>query len=131
MGIDRAGVFAVATGLAMAGRDHARALFFGMRANFDPPIGPARLILAFEAVIIGGLGSPCGARSPAASCIGLAQTLGALDQPGMADPRRPYRLPRRPGGQAARALFRARGGLRAHALCHDTTHSPAPGPVGV
>ena len=33
------------------------ALFLGMRANFDPSIGPARLIFAFEAVIIGGLGS--------------------------------------------------------------------------
>ena len=33
------------------------ALYLGMRANFDPSIGPARLIYAFEAVIIGGLGS--------------------------------------------------------------------------
>ena len=33
------------------------AFFLGTRANFDPSIGPARLIYAFEAVIIGGLGS--------------------------------------------------------------------------
>ena len=33
------------------------ALYLGIRANFDPSIGPARLIYAFEAVIIGGLGS--------------------------------------------------------------------------
>ena len=33
------------------------ALYLGMRANFDPSIGPARLLYAFEAVIIGGLGS--------------------------------------------------------------------------
>ena len=32
-------------------------LYLGMRANFDPTIGPARLLYAFEAVIIGGLGS--------------------------------------------------------------------------
>jgi len=32
------------------------AVFLGVRANFDPSIGPARLIFAFEAVIIGGLG---------------------------------------------------------------------------
>ncbi len=33
------------------------ALYLGTRANFDPTSGPARLIYAFEAVIIGGLGS--------------------------------------------------------------------------
>ena len=36
------------------------ALYLGIRANFDPTIGPARLIYAFEAVIIGGLGQPLG-----------------------------------------------------------------------
>ena len=33
------------------------ALYLGMRSNFDPSIGPARLLYAFQAVIIGGLGS--------------------------------------------------------------------------
>jgi branched-chain amino acid transport system permease protein len=45
-----------ATGLAMVVVTIA-ALYLGMRSNFDPSIGPARLIYAFEAVIIGGLGS--------------------------------------------------------------------------
>ena len=65
MGIDHRRVFALAMGIAMIVVTIA-ALYLGMRANFDPTIGPARLLYAFEAVIIGGLGS-CGARSPAAS----------------------------------------------------------------
>ncbi len=56
MGIEPKRVFATATGLAMAVVAVA-ALYLGTRANFDPTIGPARLIYAFEAVIIGGLGS--------------------------------------------------------------------------
>jgi branched-chain amino acid transport system permease protein len=56
MGIKPAGIFAKATGIAMIIVTIA-ALYLGMRSNFDPSIGPARLIYAFEAVIIGGLGS--------------------------------------------------------------------------
>jgi branched-chain amino acid transport system permease protein len=56
MGIRPAGIFAKATGIAMIIVTIA-ALYLGMRSNFDPNIGPARLIYAFEAVIIGGLGS--------------------------------------------------------------------------
>lgn len=54
MGINPRSVFAVATGLAMVIVTIA-ALYLGMRSNFDPSIGPARLIFAFEAVIIGAL----------------------------------------------------------------------------
>jgi branched-chain amino acid transport system permease protein len=43
------------------------ALYLGMRSNFDPSIGPARLIYAFEAVIIGGLGSLWGTLRAASS----------------------------------------------------------------
>ena len=32
-------------------------LLFAMRSSFDPSIGPTRLLFAFEAVVIGGLGS--------------------------------------------------------------------------
>ena len=32
-------------------------VFLAIRANFDPFMGPSRLIFGFEAVIIGGLGS--------------------------------------------------------------------------
>ena len=56
------------------------ALYLGIRANFDPSIGPARLIYAFEAVIIGGLGSLWGTLL-GGIIIGVAQTLGATINP--------------------------------------------------
>ena len=79
MGLDPKGVFAMATGLAMVVVTVA-ALYLGMRANFDPSIGPARLIYAFEAVIIGGLGSLWGTLAGGV-IIGVAQTLGAAINP--------------------------------------------------
>jgi branched-chain amino acid transport system permease protein len=79
MGIRPASVFAMATGLAMVVVTIA-ALYLGMRANFDPAIGPARLIYAFEAVIIGGLGSLWGTLA-GGIIIGVAQTLGAAINP--------------------------------------------------
>lgn len=79
MGINPRSVFAVATGLAMVVVTIA-ALYLGMRANFDPSIGPARLIYAFEAVIIGGLGSLWGTLA-GGIIIGVAQTLGAAVNP--------------------------------------------------
>jgi branched-chain amino acid transport system permease protein len=79
MGIAPANVFAVATGLAMVVVTIA-ALYLGTRANFDPSIGPARLIYAFEAVIIGGLGSLWGTLA-GGIIIGIAQTVGAAISP--------------------------------------------------
>ncbi|MFN5998958.1 MAG: branched-chain amino acid ABC transporter permease [Paracoccaceae bacterium] len=79
MGINPKSVFAIATGLAMVIVTIA-ALYLGMRSNFDPSIGPARLIYAFEAVIIGGLGSLWGTLVGGA-IIGVAQTLGAQLNP--------------------------------------------------
>jgi len=79
MGIEPKRVFAVATGLAMVVVTVA-ALYLGMRANFDPSIGPARLLYAFEAVIIGGLGSLWGTLV-GGIIIGVAQTLGAAINP--------------------------------------------------
>ncbi len=79
MGIRPQGIFAVATGLAMVVVTIA-ALYLGMRANFDPTIGPARLIYAFEAVIIGGLGSLWGTLAGGV-IIGVAQTVGAAINP--------------------------------------------------
>lgn len=79
MGIEPKRVFAVATGLAMVVVTVA-ALYLGMRANFDPSIGPARLLYAFEAVIIGGLGSLWGTLA-GGIIIGVAQTLGAAINP--------------------------------------------------
>ena len=79
MGIEPMKVFAVATGLAMMVVTVA-ALYLGTRANFDPAIGPARLIYAFQAVIIGGLGSLWGTLAGGV-IIGVAQTLGAAVNP--------------------------------------------------
>jgi branched-chain amino acid transport system permease protein len=79
MGINPKSVFAIATGLAMVIVTIA-ALYLGMRSNFDPSIGPARLIYAFEAVIIGGLGSLWGTLIGGA-IIGVAQTVGAQINP--------------------------------------------------
>ncbi|MCW5770606.1 MAG: branched-chain amino acid ABC transporter permease [Rhodospirillaceae bacterium] len=79
MGIDNQRIFALAMGVAMAVVAVA-ALYLGMRANFDPTIGPARLIYAFEAVIIGGLGSLWGTLA-GGIIIGLAQTIGARIDP--------------------------------------------------
>jgi branched-chain amino acid transport system permease protein len=79
MGIAPKGIFAIATGLAMVVVTIA-ALYLGMRANFDPSIGPARLIYAFEAVIIGGLGSLWGTLA-GGIIIGVSQTLGAAINP--------------------------------------------------
>ena len=79
MGIRPANVFAIATGLAMVVATIA-ALFLGIRANFDPSIGPARLLYAFEAVIIGGLGSLWGTLA-GGIIIGVAQALGAAVNP--------------------------------------------------
>jgi branched-chain amino acid transport system permease protein len=79
MGLNPKSVFAIATGLAMVIVTVA-ALYLGMRSNFDPSIGPARLLYAFEAVIIGGLGSLWGTLAGGA-IIGVAQTLGAQINP--------------------------------------------------
>jgi branched-chain amino acid transport system permease protein len=79
MGIDNRQVFAIAMGLALAVCVLA-AFFLGVRSNFDPSIGPARLIFAFEAVIIGGLGSLWGTLAGGV-LLGLAQTIGATINP--------------------------------------------------
>jgi branched-chain amino acid transport system permease protein len=79
MGIRPDRIFATATGIAMIVVTVA-ALYLGTRANFDPTIGPARLIYAFEAVIIGGLGSLWGTLAGGV-IIGVAQTLGAAVNP--------------------------------------------------
>jgi branched-chain amino acid transport system permease protein len=79
MGIDNNRIYAVAMGLAMAVCAVA-AFFLGARAPFDPAIGPARLIYAFEAVIIGGLGSLWGTLA-GGIVIGVAQTIGARINP--------------------------------------------------
>jgi branched-chain amino acid transport system permease protein len=79
MGIDHKRVYAIAMGLALA-VCAAAAFFLGARATFDPSVGPARLIYAFEAVIIGGLGSLWGTLA-GGIVVGVAQTIGARINP--------------------------------------------------
>jgi branched-chain amino acid transport system permease protein len=79
MGIDSRRIYALAMGLALAVAAVA-AFFLGARANFDPTSGPTRLLYAFEAVIIGGLGSLWGTLAGGV-VLGVAQTVGAKINP--------------------------------------------------
>jgi branched-chain amino acid transport system permease protein len=51
-----------------------------IRTTFDPAAGPIRLIFAFEAVIIGGLGSLWGTLL-GGMVLGVAQAIGAALSP--------------------------------------------------
>lgn len=79
MGIRPLRIFAVAAGIALVVATIA-ALYLGARANFDPSSGPARLLYAFEAVIIGGLGSLWGTLA-GGLVIGAAQAVGGALNP--------------------------------------------------
>ncbi|MEM7023934.1 MAG: branched-chain amino acid ABC transporter permease [Pseudomonadota bacterium] len=80
MGIDNAHVFGVAMAISLAVVAIA-GVFLAIRTNFDPSNGPARLIFAFEAVIIGGLGSLWGTLA-GGMILGVAQGIGARIDPG-------------------------------------------------
>jgi branched-chain amino acid transport system permease protein len=80
MGLDNRHVFALAMALSLAVVAIAGVLL-AVRANFDPAIGPARLIFGFEAVIIGGLGSLWGTLA-GGIMLGVAQAIGAKLDPG-------------------------------------------------
>lgn len=79
MGVDNRRIFAVATAVAFV-VIAVSALYFGNRAQFDPTIGAFRLLYAFEAVIIGGLGSLWGTLAGGV-ILGVAQTIGAKINP--------------------------------------------------
>src|SRR5215471_4001312 len=80
MGLDNDHVFALAMALSLAVVAIAGVLL-AVRANFDPAIGPARLIFGFEAVIIGGLGNLWGTLA-GGIVLGVAQAIGAKLDPG-------------------------------------------------
>jgi branched-chain amino acid transport system permease protein len=80
MGLDTRHVFGLAMALSLAVVAIA-GVFLAVRANFDPAIGPARLIFGFEAVIIGGLGSLWGTLAGGV-ILGVSQALGAQIDPG-------------------------------------------------
>jgi branched-chain amino acid transport system permease protein len=80
VGIDARAVYGAASAIAIATAALAGA-FLGMRSSFDPTLGPAQLIFAFEAVVIGGLGSLWGTLA-GGIILGVAQTVGAQIDPG-------------------------------------------------
>lgn len=80
VGLDTRHVFALAMALSLAVVAIA-GVFLAVRANFDPAIGPARLIFGFEAVVIGGLGSMWGTLV-GGIVLGVAQAIGAQIDPG-------------------------------------------------
>ena len=80
MGLDNRHIFALAMALSLAVVAVA-AVFLAVRANFDPAIGPARLIFGFEAVIMGGLGSLWGTLL-GGIVLGVAQAIGGEIDPG-------------------------------------------------
>jgi branched-chain amino acid transport system permease protein len=80
MGLDNRHIFALAMSLSLAVVAIA-GVFLAVRANFDPAIGPGRLIFGFEAVIIGGLGSLWGTLA-GGIVLGVAQAIGAQIDPG-------------------------------------------------
>lgn len=79
MGIDSKKIYAIAMGLSLA-IVAISGVLLGVRTNFAPADGPARLIFAFETVIIGGLGSLWGTLA-GGIILGLAQTIGAQINP--------------------------------------------------
>jgi branched-chain amino acid transport system permease protein len=79
MGIDNRRIYAIALGIAFSTVALAGVLL-GARTQFDPFVGPARLIYAFEAVIIGGLGSLWGTLAGGIT-LGVAQSLGRQISP--------------------------------------------------
>ena len=80
MGLDNRHIFALAMAISLAVVAVA-GVFLAVRTNFDPAIGPGRLIFGFEAVIIGGLGSLWGTLA-GGIVLGVAQAIGAQIDPG-------------------------------------------------
>ena len=80
MGLDRRRVYAWAMALCL-GVVAIAGVFLAIRSNFDPFMGPGRLIFGFEAVIIGGLGNLWGTLAGGV-ILGVAQGLGAAIDPG-------------------------------------------------
>jgi branched-chain amino acid transport system permease protein len=75
IGLPSAHIYAVAMGIV--GITIAIcAAFMSVWTNFDPTSGPSRLLVAFEAVVLGGLGSLWGTLA-GGIIVGVAQSIGA------------------------------------------------------
>jgi branched-chain amino acid transport system permease protein len=79
MGIDNRRLYAAATAIAI-GTVAIAGVFLGARTTFDPGTGATMLIFAFEAVVIGGLGSLWGTLVGGV-VLGIAQATGAAIDP--------------------------------------------------
>jgi branched-chain amino acid transport system permease protein len=80
VGIDNRRLYGIAMAISLATAALA-GIFLGIRTIFAPSAGPVRLIFAFEAVIIGGLGSLWGTLVGGIT-LGVAQSVGAQFSPG-------------------------------------------------
>lgn len=80
MGLDSGHVYGLATALAFVLIALAGTLQ-GMRTTFSPTDGPALLLMAFESVIIGGMGSFWGTFAGAV-LLGVTQSIGFRFDPG-------------------------------------------------
>jgi branched-chain amino acid transport system permease protein len=74
IGLSSVRIYAIAMGIVGVTVAVA-ACFMGLRMNFDPTSGPSRLLIAFEVVVLGGLGSLRGTLL-GGIVLGIAQTLG-------------------------------------------------------
>jgi branched-chain amino acid transport system permease protein len=74
VGVNDRQLFALMTGFILAVISLA-AVLYGIRTPFSPTAGPERLLFAFEAVVLGGLGSLWGTFI-GGLIVGLAQVLG-------------------------------------------------------
>ncbi|MFG6432991.1 branched-chain amino acid ABC transporter permease [Roseateles sp. LYH14W] len=81
VGVNDKRFFALMAGFIMAITGLA-AVLYGIRTPFAPSAGPERLLFAFEAVVLGGLGSLWGSFA-GGLVIGLAQVLGAQVSTGL------------------------------------------------
>jgi branched-chain amino acid transport system permease protein len=79
VGVDYRHVFGIAAAVAF-GTVALAGLAFGMYSSFGPATGSSRLLFAFEAVVIGGLGSLWGTLL-GGIVLGVAQTVGAQIDP--------------------------------------------------
>jgi branched-chain amino acid transport system permease protein len=79
MGIDNRRLYAASTAIAI-GTVAIAGVFLGARTTFDPGTGATTLIFAFEAVVIGGLGSLWGTLVGGV-VLGVAQATGAAIDP--------------------------------------------------
>jgi branched-chain amino acid transport system permease protein len=80
MGYDPRHVYGLAMAVAFATVGIA-GTFFGIGTIFDPALGPPQLLFAFEAVIIGGMGSLWGTLA-GSMVLGIAQAIGFRIDPG-------------------------------------------------